>query len=278
MPWSPQGIVGDILGGNEITLADIIQLNMPWEYNLAARANRYLPLDIEHTCLIGYGLGRQEIASVYIVCESIWTILKLHSLHMLNQGGGGDFIKFSAPRFSTWTQIGLNRILGFVKMRGQKDLKSMKRGSIGSKIKGNLIQNALNLLNNTLWWNIRLNLGPSITTTICDRDNPNIFAERGAQSDCVEEYNRDLSGLKILKTGSSPRNLLTMSKYGSTLPPPPQILNIVWDVVTFGSNRKVCYPNKLFSEKKWYVRMKSEPHSPSHNIHDRGLRFKLGHR
>ncbi len=31
-------------------------------------------------------------------------------------------------------------------MRDQKDLKSMKKGSIGLKIKGKLIQNALNLL------------------------------------------------------------------------------------------------------------------------------------
>ncbi len=36
-------------------------------------------------------------------------------------------------------------------MRVQKDLKSMKKGSIGSKIKGKFIQNALNLLNNTFW-------------------------------------------------------------------------------------------------------------------------------
>ncbi len=69
---------------------------------------------------------------------------------------------------------------------GQKDLKSMKKGSIGSKIKGILIQNTLHLLNNTLWWNIRPTLGPTISGTKCDRDKQIFSAERGGQSDCVE--------------------------------------------------------------------------------------------
>ncbi len=71
-------------------------------------------------------------------------------------------------------------------MRDQKDLKSMKKGLIGSKIKGKLIQNALNLLNNTLWWNIRPTLGPSITGTKCDRDKQIFSTEGGGQSVCVE--------------------------------------------------------------------------------------------
>ncbi len=63
-------------------------------------------------------------------------------------------------------------------MRGQKDLKSMKKGSIGSKVKGKLIENALNLLNNTFWWKIRPTLGTSISGTKCDRDKP-IFSAIG---------------------------------------------------------------------------------------------------
>ncbi len=46
----------------------------------------------------------------------------------------GYFIKISVPRFSTWKKIGSNRIEDFVKIRGQKVLKSMKKGSIVSKI------------------------------------------------------------------------------------------------------------------------------------------------
>ncbi len=42
--------------------------------------------------------------------------------------------------------------------------------SIGSKIKGKLIQNALNLFNNTFWWKIRPTLGPSISGTKRDKD------------------------------------------------------------------------------------------------------------
>ncbi len=72
-------------------------------------------------------------------------------------------------------------------MRSQKDLKSIKkRGSIGSKIKGKLIQNALNLLNNTFWWKIRPHLSPSISGTKYDRDKPTFSAEREGQSDCDE--------------------------------------------------------------------------------------------
>ncbi len=71
-------------------------------------------------------------------------------------------------------------------MRGQKDLKSMKKGSIGSKIKGILTQNVSNLLNNTLCWTIRPTLGPSTSGTKCDRDKHIFSAERVGQSDCVE--------------------------------------------------------------------------------------------
>ncbi len=39
-------------------------------------------------------------------------------------------------------------------------------------MKGKLIQNASKLLNDTFWWNIIPTLGPSISGTKCDRDNP----------------------------------------------------------------------------------------------------------
>ncbi len=63
-------------------------------------------------------------------------------------------------------------------MRGQQDLKSMKRGSIGSKIKVKLVQNALNLLNNSFWWKILPTLGPSIIGTKCGRDKPICFCRK----------------------------------------------------------------------------------------------------
>ncbi len=48
--------------------------------------------------------------------------------------GGGYFTKFSVAGFSMQQKIQPNRIYGFVKKRGQKDLKSMKKG-------GNWIEN-----------------------------------------------------------------------------------------------------------------------------------------
>ncbi len=49
----------------------------------------------------------------------------------------------------------------------------------------------------------------------------NLFsAERGGQSDLFAPYNRDQIGFTIAKQGSSPQNLPTMPKYGSTPPPP----------------------------------------------------------
>ncbi len=70
---------------------------------------------------------------------------------------------------------------------GVKQIENQwKRGSIGSQIKGKLVQNALNLLHNTFWWNIRPNVGPSISGTKCDRGKPIFSAEREDQSDCVE--------------------------------------------------------------------------------------------
>ncbi len=41
------------------------------------------------------------------------------------------------------------------------------------------------MLNDTFWCKIIPILDPSISGTKYDRDNPNISAERGGQSDCV---------------------------------------------------------------------------------------------
>ncbi len=90
----------------------------------------------------------------------------------------GYFIKLRVPRFSTR--------LFFWKWGVKKIYNQWKRGSIGSKIKRKFIQNALNLLNNTLWWTIRPSLGPSISRTKYDRDKQILSAERDGQSDCVE--------------------------------------------------------------------------------------------
>ncbi len=57
-------------------------------------------------------------------------------------------------------------------MDSQKDLKSMKKVSIGSKVKGKLIQNVLHLLNNTFGWKIRPNLGHRQTDFFCIKRGP----------------------------------------------------------------------------------------------------------
>ncbi len=46
---------------------------------------------------------------------------------MRPQGGGGYFTKFPVAGFNTGKKIGPNWIWGFEKMRGQKDLKLMKK-------------------------------------------------------------------------------------------------------------------------------------------------------
>ncbi len=48
-------------------------------------------------------------------------------------------------------------------MMDQKELRSMKKGSIGSKIKQKIYTKCLKVLNNTFEWKIRLPLGPSIS-------------------------------------------------------------------------------------------------------------------
>ncbi len=67
-------------------------------------------------------------------------------------------------------------------MRGQKDLKSMKRGSIGLKIEEKIDTKCLK----SVWWKNRPTLGPNISGTKCERDKLIFSAERGGQSDCSE--------------------------------------------------------------------------------------------
>ncbi len=108
-----------------------------------------------------------------------------------------------------------------MKMRGQKDLKSMKRGVNWIE---NQEENWYKLLK--ICWMIhfgkenRPTLGPSISGTKCDRDNPIFSTERGGQSDCVEVYKIGTQlDWKPPKWGSSPRNLPTIAcKGGSTHP------------------------------------------------------------
>ncbi len=63
-----------------------------------------------------------------------------------------------------------------------------------------MIQNTLNLINNTFCWKLIPHLDPSISGTKCDRDKPVFSAERGGQSDSVEVSNRDPIGLQIPKS------------------------------------------------------------------------------
>ncbi len=85
-------------------------------------------------------------------------------------------------------------------MRGQNDLRWIKKGPIGSKIKEKIDTKCLKLLNNTFWWQIRPTLGPCISRTKCDRDKPIFSAQRVGQSDRDEAYNRDPFRSKIWKT------------------------------------------------------------------------------
>ncbi len=75
-----------------------------------------------------------------------------------------------------------NWIYSFVKIRDQKDLKSIKKGV--SWIEN--LYKMLKILKNTFWWKIEPILGPNISGTKCDRDKPIFFTERGGQSDCVD--------------------------------------------------------------------------------------------
>ncbi len=68
-------------------------------------------------------------------------------------------------------------------MKGQKDLRSMKKGVSWIENQG---ENWYKMLNNTFWWKIRSTLGPSISGTKCDRNKPIFTAERWGQSDYDE--------------------------------------------------------------------------------------------
>ncbi len=97
----------------------------------------------------------------------------------------------------------------------EKISNQWKRGSIGSKIKRIFIQNALNLLNNTLWWNITPTLGHSIYRTKYDREKL-IFLQKEMVNRIVLSYKIwTQSDWKFAKWGSPPNNLPTMHKYVS---------------------------------------------------------------
>ncbi len=68
-----------------------------------------------------------------------------------NYSAGGDFIKFSVVGFSRQTQIGPNQIYGFVKMRGQKDLKSLKKGVNWIEKLGKIYTKCLKSVKNAFW-------------------------------------------------------------------------------------------------------------------------------
>ncbi len=100
-------------------------------------------------------------------------------------------------------------------MRGQKDLRSMKKGVNWIENQG---ENCVKLLNKTFWWKIWSTLCSSISGTKCERDNPIFSAERRGQSD-HDEIKKicTQSDWKSPKRGLSPWNLHTMRKYRSTI-------------------------------------------------------------
>ncbi len=118
--------------------------------------------------------------------STMFIIFSTHTLHLrLFWGGGGG--KLLIGRLSTSLKNGPNRIWQGSKKGGQLDWKLRKRESIGLDI-------------NTMRGQL---------------DRAWLFegfkdAEKGTQSD-----------RKSQKRGSSPRNLPTMPRYGSTTPPPP---------------------------------------------------------
>ncbi len=58
------------------------------------------------------------------------------------RGGGGGLHQIFGTRVQHVIQIRTQSDLRFCENNGSKDLKSMKKGSFGSKIKGRFIQNA----------------------------------------------------------------------------------------------------------------------------------------
>ncbi len=66
-------------------------------------------------------------------------------------------------------------------MRGQKDLRSMKKKVNWIENQDENLYKILKNLNNTFWWNITPSI--SISGSKCDRDKPFFSAERGCQSD-----------------------------------------------------------------------------------------------
>ncbi len=84
---------------------------------------------------------------------------------------------------NNWIQSDLR----FCETEGSKRFKiNEKGGQLDKNIKGKLIQNALNLLDNTFWWNIRPTLSPIISGTKYNRDKPILFGRKRGRSDCVE--------------------------------------------------------------------------------------------
>ncbi len=83
------------------------------------------------------------------------------------------------------------------------------------KSRWKLIQNAQNLLNITFWWKNWPALGPSISGTKCDRDNPTFFCRKSELIGVCRKIGTQ-SDWKSQKWGSSPWNFSTMFKYGST--------------------------------------------------------------
>ncbi len=98
----------------------------------------------------------------------------------------GYFIKFSIGRFSPQKKNCTQSDLRSYENEGSKRSKiNEKGGQLDWKSRRQFIQNALNLLNSTFWWKNRPTLGPSISGTKCDRDNPILFCwKRGSNGLC----------------------------------------------------------------------------------------------
>ncbi len=127
---------------------------------------------------------RQAIHNIYVLQQAklYWTLLL-----SLSPGGGQSDLRFCENEGSNRFKI------------------NEKWGQLDRKSRRNFIQMLYNLLKNTFWWNIRPNLGPSISGTKCDREKLIFFLQNEGVNLIVLRYKIDPIRLKTPKTGGDHR-------------------------------------------------------------------------
>ncbi len=110
------------------------------------------------------------------------------------------------------------------------------------------------LYNKAFWWQIILTLGHSISETKCDRDKLIFFCWKRLSIWSCWGINKIgiQSDWKSPKQGSSPRNVPTMPKYGSTLPRSSSQPTCTCGLNNTISNR--CIPYHQYPTPTWHRR------------------------